>query len=57
LQAIAAMELILENWDKKIGRSRSRLMLDLRVVVGEIGNEVGQVGTEKGSSHAPAPNT
>jgi hypothetical protein len=51
------MELILENWDKKIGRSRSRLMLDLRVVVGEIGNKVGQVGTEKGSSHAPAPNT
>ena len=55
LQAIATMEVILENWDKKTGRSRSRLLVDLRAVVWEIGKNVGHVGTKEGSSHAPAP--
>ena len=49
-------ELILSNWDKKIGRSRSRLVWDLRIVLEEIRKNVGQSGTEDRTRHAPAPN-
>jgi len=55
-EAIVSMEVILENWDKSIGRSRAGLRSDIRIVLREIIKNVGQVGTEKSSRHAPTPN-
>ena len=51
----ALQELILETWDKQVGRSRASLLVELRAKLQEIGTKLLQADSNMSSGHAPAP--
>ena len=55
LQAAEGQGVSAKNWDKLRSLSRSGVLANLRMVLGEIEEFLGQDGTRNPSCHAPAP--